>query len=157
MSQYVVAVDALACGTALKTLLQLATPSTVKAGLIEVSITFDGTVASNRPVLVTLRRQTSAGSGGASIAGNFGPNCQDEQNASTPTALTTAQQGPSGTWATEPTTGRVVRAWRVPPTSGYAHQLPLGQEIVIPYSSYLGVVVTADNAVNATVTAVWTE
>jgi hypothetical protein len=151
---YSVSVDGLATGTALKTILQIATPSGVRAKITEVGVTFDGTTASNTPVLVTLRRQTSAGTGGASITSNFGPN---PHNPDAPTANITAQQGPTGTWTAEPTTGKVLRAWRIPPTSGFIFQFPLGQEIEMAVSQWLGIVVTAANAVNCTASITWEE
>lgn len=154
MTLYKAGVDANVTGTALKTILQIATPSTVRARIIEIGCTFDGVTASAVPVLVTLRRQTSAGTGGASIATNFGPN---PHNPDGPTANVTAQQGPAGTWTGEPTTGKVLRTWRIPPTSGLVFQFPLGQEIEMAVSQYLGIVVTSAATVNCSAYFVWDE
>ncbi len=154
MALYTVGVAGLATGTALKTMLQVATPSTKRARVTKLSVTFDGVVATNTPVEVRLQRQTSAGTGSASIAANFGPNPLD---AADPAAGVTAVQGPSGTWTAEPTASSVVETWRVPPTSGLVVQYPLGQEPVMAVSDRIAVVITAAATVNATVNLTWDE
>lgn len=151
---YTAGVDANATGTALKTILQIATPAGLRAKLVEIGVTFDGVTSSAVPVLVTLRRQTSAGTGAASLAANFGPN---PHNPDAATANVTAAQGPAGTWTAEPTTGVVLRAWRVPPTSGLVFQWPLGTEPEMAVSKYLAIVVTSAATVNATAWMTWEE
>lgn len=151
---YTAGVDGLATGTALKTILQIATPSTVRAKITSLDVTFDGVTSTNIPVLVSLRRQTSGGTGSASLASNFGPN---PLNPDAPTANVTATQGPAGTWTAEPTTGKVLKVWRISPTAGITYQLPLGQEFEMAVSQYMGVVVTAGAAVNCSVSISWDE
>lgn len=144
-TQYVVSSNAVAHtgSSASKTILQIATTSSVRAKIVEWGVTFNGTTATNVPCTVFLQRQTSAGTGGVAISSNYGVNGMDEQM---PSASTTALQG---IWATtEPTAGVILCAPYVPPTSGLVIQYPLGQEPWVKVSSWLGIVVNAPNAVS---------
>lgn len=130
-------------GSAAKTILQLATTSTVRAKIVEWGVTFNGTSSSAVPCTVLLQRQTTSGTGGVAISTNYGPNAIDEQM---PAGFSTALQG---IWATtEPTAGAVLCPPFVPPTSGFVLQYPLGQEPWIKVSGFLGIVVNAGAAVS---------
>lgn len=142
---YVVSSNAVAhAGSgASKTILQLATTSTVRAKIVEWGVTFNGTSSAATPCTVLLQRQTSAGTGGVAISTNYGPNGIDEQM---PAGASTALQG---IWATtEPTAGAILCPPFVPPTSGFVIQYPLGQEPWLKVSGWLGIVVNAAAAVN---------
>lgn len=142
---YVASADAVALTAARKTVLQIASPSTLVCSIIAVDITFDGITASNVPVLVTLERQASAGTGGVALTAGWGPAPFDPN---TPATTTTALKGP---WATtEPVLTTVYKAWRINPTSGLSYQFPLDQEVVLPVSAWIALCVTAGAAVNAT-------
>lgn len=134
------------------TVLQLATPSAIPISIIAIDITFDGTSAAAVPVLVTLERQASAGTGGVALTANWGPNPLDPNDpATTCTAL-------KGTWATtEPALTTVYKSWRLSPTGGLSYPFPLGQEPVLPASSWIALVVNAGAAVNATATITWSQ
>jgi hypothetical protein len=147
---YSASADAVALTAARKTVLQLATPANIPISIVALDVTFDGVTATAVPVLVTLEQQASAGTGGVALTANWGPNPIDPNN---PATTVTALKGP---WATtEPVMSKIIKAWRVPPTSGLPYQWPLDQEPVCPASGWLAVVVTPAAAVNATATFTW--
>lgn len=147
---YTASADAVALTAARKTVLQVASPANIPLSIIGFDITFDGVTASNAPVLVTLERQASAGTGGVALTSGWGPNPFDPN---TPATTATALKGP---WATtEPVLTTVYKAWRVSPTSGLSYQFPLDQEPVIPASGWIALVVLAGAAVNATASITW--
>jgi type 1 fimbria pilin len=144
--------DAVALTAARKTVLQVATPAAIPISIIAMDITFDGVTASNVPVLVTLERQASAGTGGVALTSGWGPNPLDAVGAAT---TCTALKGP---WATtEPVLTTIYKAWRVSPTSGLSYQWPLGQEPGLPPSAWIAVVVLAGASVNACVNLTWAQ
>lgn len=97
--------EALAAATA-ETIIQLVTPSTVRARLIEFGVFFDGVTSTAEPVDVALSRQTTAGT---ASAGTVSP-----LDAGAPTGLTTAQI----TFTVEPTTTIELGRWMVHPQGG---------------------------------------
>ena len=135
---------AIATGVALvattpKTVLQIATPSTIRARASLLSIQFDGITAGNVPGLVELLRQTSSGTGTAVT-----PVATDSAApASLVTALKNHTVEPAGTTA--------VDSWTVSPNGGsllipfYGFDQP-----VLPVSGFLGIRCTFANAVNVT-------
>lgn len=149
---YVASADAVALTAARKTVLQVATPAAIPIDIIGIDISFDGVTASNVPVLVTLERQASAGTGGVALTAGWGPNPIDPN---TPSTTATALKGP---WATtEPVLTSVYKAWRVSPTSGLSYIFSLGQEPKLPASSWVAICVTAGAAVNATASITWAQ
>ncbi len=142
-----VAVDgiALAAATA-KTVLEIATPSTRSATLIQFSVEFDGTSAAVTPVKVELMRGSATITGTTITPVKFndplGPN-----------ALATAKYNATG----EGTATDLIETHRVSPTAGYEKLYPLGREPQIGVSSFLRLRLTAAAAVNAAVTIVWEE
>jgi hypothetical protein len=137
--KYVAVADGVALTAATpKTVLQIATPSTIRARVCEVVVGFDGVTASDAPVLVELVRQTSAGTGTAVTPLPLDPAAP----ASLPTALKNHSAEPSG-----PT---VLRAWRVTPAGGLFVVPFIGDEQpVVGASGWLGVRCTAAVGVNA--------
>lgn len=135
--------DAVATGTAVKTILQVAAAAQERLVIDELSITFDGTTATATPVLVQLVAQSTAGTGGTTVT-------PTEPDQASGTATVTALKGPAGTWTAEPTTGDVLREWRVPPTSGLVLQFPLGKQPRSAVGGRLAIRVTAAATVNAT-------
>jgi type 1 fimbria pilin len=149
---YTASADAVALTAARKTVLQVASPAAIPLSVIALDITFDGVTASAVPVLVTLERQASAGTGGVALTANWGPNPLDANSTAT---TCTALKGP---WATtEPVLTTVYKAWRVSPTSGLSYQWPLGQEPGLPASAWIAVVVLAGAAVNACANITWAQ
>lgn len=149
---YSASADAVALTAARKTVIQVATPAAIAIDIVGIDITFDGVSASAVPVLVTLERQASAGTGGVALTAGWGPNPIDP---SVPATTCTVLKGP---WATtEPVLTSVYKAWRISPTSGLSYLFPLGQEPKVPASSWVALTVTPAAAVNATATITWTQ
>jgi type 1 fimbria pilin len=147
---YSASADAVGLTAARKTVLQIAVPAAINISIVAIDITFDGVNASATPVLVTLERQASAGTGGVALTTNWGPNPLDPN---TPATTCTALKGP---WATtEPVLTSVYKAWRIPPTGGLLWPFPLDQEPVCPSSSWIALVVNPGASVNATATITW--
>lgn len=135
-----------ASGTAAKTILQIVTPSTVRALLEALELSFDGVLASATPVLVELLMQTDAGTGGTAVT----PVAVDRAG---PASLVTAQKGPAGTWTAEPAAGTVLWSHRVTPAgSTLLFPFPLGFGFKLNISQRLGVRVTAAATVNVCAT-----
>lgn len=139
-------------GTALKTMCQIATPSTTRAEIIEWSLSFNGTSASAVPATVQVNRQTTAGTGG--VTGTAFP-----QDLADPTALVTVLTGPlAAVWTAEPTAGNLVyQDYYTPVGLGPFLQYPLGRGIVLPVSARIAIVVTTAVAVSAAGHIVWNE
>jgi hypothetical protein len=136
--KYTATADAVAlAAAAAKTVLQIATPSTIRARLVELHVGFDGVTAANPPVLVELLRQTSAGTNTAVT-----PVAVD---AAAPASLVTSGKNHSA----EPTGTTVVAHWRLTPVGGllvipfYGDEQP-----VMAISSWLGIRCTAAQIVN---------
>ena len=107
MDVYTASVDnvALAAATA-KTVLQVATPATLRAVVREMQVSFDGVTASAVPGLVELLLQTTAGTASA--------NTPAPHDAAAPASLVTASQNAT----VEPTAGTVIRRFRISPYGG---------------------------------------
>jgi hypothetical protein len=152
MAIYTISFSGVTSGTALKTLAQMATPSTSRAEVIEWSVSFNGTNAAAVPALIQLNRQTTAGTGGVS----FTPLQQDLADpASTIVGLT----GPTAaTWTAEPTAGSIIYSdYYTPVGLGPFVQYPLGRGIVLPVSARIAIVCTAAVAVNCAGHITWNE
>ncbi len=115
-----------------KTFLQLITAATRRAWIKEIQISFKSVTATDVPVLVTLSRQSTAGTATALTAQ---PDVEGH-----PAAICTASE----LVTVEPTTGVIVREWEITPIGGtLVYQLPLGDEIEMAVSSRLGLIVTS--------------
>ena len=136
--KYVANADAVAlAATTAKTVLQIATPATIRARICALTVGFDGVTAANPAVLVELLRQTTAGTmtGVTPAALESGA----------PASLVTAQK----TATAEPTASTVIQTWRL---------TPIGGLLVIPFygdeqptlgvSSWMGIRCTASAIVN---------
>lgn len=120
------------------TVMQLITGATRKLWIEEFSISGKSVNASDVSVRVEFVRQTSVGTGSAAISGSV----IGKVGEGTPAMISTAREG----FATEPTGGtEFVRGpWYVSPVGGlYTLQIPLGNEIEMAISSWLGLRVTA--------------
>lgn len=142
-------------GVAIKTLLQVATPSTRDLIVIAWGITFDGTSAA-APIKVELVQTDVAATVTAHVAAGVQP--WNDPNA--PASLMTLGASATGfTASAEGTTTatRMLDFQQVAPNGGYATYFPLGREPKVPISKFLRVRVTAAAAVNAYCWVIWEE
>lgn len=138
MDKYSATADgvALVAATA-KTVLNLATPASIRARITGIQVSFDGVTAGNVPALVELLRQTNAGTTTSVTPVAFDP--------AAPSSLCTAGKNAS----VEPTGTTVIRSWRVSPNGGVLIVPLLGADMVtMPVSGFLGIRCTAAQVVN---------
>lgn len=128
-----------------KTIVQITNPSTQRAWIKELLVTFDGATATAVPANIRLARQTTAGT----PTGNTTPT-PVLTDAGGPAALQTAVVAGAAAWTTEPTLGDILWTPRQPPTSGIGWQWPLGDEPVIAASGRFAVVIFVAATVNCT-------
>lgn len=141
MANYTATQDAIATGTALKTMIELATPATNAAQVYHWWIDMDGVSSSAVPVLVEIVRATASIIGTAltpSRLGTIGPG----------TAQTTAKH--TGTAGSGTNLGNVIWKRRIPPTTGFDFYVPDNRLLVMDVSTFLRINVTAAATVNAT-------
>tara|TARA_R110000868_G_scaffold247205_1_gene503683 strand:- start:331 stop:840 length:510 start_codon:yes stop_codon:yes gene_type:complete len=139
-------------GTAIKTLLQVASSATITARIVEWGVSFDGSAAA-APIKVELLETSGAATVTASVSADI---CKMDAAAlaggdpvtnllpvgTTSTGYTASGEGTPGT----------CRTWDVQliaPTNQYIKQFPLGREPVIQISKFARIRVTAAAAVNA--------
>ncbi|KAB8186855.1 hypothetical protein FH608_046030 [Nonomuraea phyllanthi] len=142
-------------GTAAKTLLQIATPSTRSIKVVEWGISFDGSTAAE-PIRCELIQTDVAATVTAHVAAGVQP--YDDPGA--PASLMTL--GTSATGYTSSSEGTITATRTgdlqlISPTTLYVKQWPLGREFRVPVSKFLRVRVTAAAAVNAYTYVVWEE
>ena len=143
-------------GTSIKTLLQVATPSTTSIQVIEWGISFDGSTV-NTPVECELVDTGTVGATSltAVTPAQFGTPTGE---ASLCVGGTSATGFNSGSTAEGSITGtRYGDVQLVSPTNQYIKQFPLGSYWVVPVSHYLRIRVTAGTAVNAYAYVVYQE
>ena len=116
-----------------KTALQVASTSTDRVALMQLSMAFDGILNTAVPVLLQIMRQTSAGS----QAGGSTATIQKKDNGISTPIQTTVLDGMTA----EPTAGAVLWSTFVHPQGGVIY--PPMPEIVMAESSRVGVVLTA--------------
>lgn len=114
-----------------------------------IDMTFDGTTASNKPVLVQLIRASATGTFPSS---SVTPDVENTDPASY-TTLITAANVKYGTATAEGAVASTngLRLYRLPPTAGVLYQLPLGRGLWVPKAGFLRVRAVATAAVNVTV------
>jgi len=150
---------AITTGTAIKTMIQLATNTTTPAiRFTEWWVEFDGSTAAT-PIKVELLRHT----GGpqttltAYVAGDIAK-FNDPNAPASSIQLGTALSGYSNTTAEiTPTTAVSLETHFVPPTSGIYVQFPLGREPEVQVSAFARLRTTAGAAVNCLSGLVWEE
>lgn len=151
---------AITTGTAIKTMLQLATNTTTPAiRVVEWWVEFDGSTAAT-PIKVELMRHTSAGQTTltAYVAADIAK-VNDPNAPASGVQLGTGLSGFSNTTAEITPTGTPVslETHFVPPTSGIYVQFPLGREPEIQVAAYARVRTTAGAAVNCYAGVMWEE
>lgn len=141
-------------GTALKTMLQIAAPSTKSLTVIEWGFSFDGT--SGVPLKVELIQTDVAATVTAYTSGDLmqysGPN--DEASLC---AMGTTTSGFTASVEGTTTAARLLDYALAPPTNPWYHQYPLGNQPEVQTSKFLRIRVTAPVAVNMVCYAIWTE
>lgn len=136
---------ALVAATA-KTLIELATPSDGDNVVIGFDIAFDGVTASAVPVKVEWITYTTTGTGSAYTPNRVGQNQGKAAKTTAKNALTVEGSGSI----------TVIGNWFVPPTSGLSYLFPLGRELGMTISKFMGLRVTAPAVVNA-MANIWIE
>lgn len=142
-------------GTTIKTLLQIATPSTRSIKVVEWGISFDGSAAAT-PIRCELIQTDVAATVTAHVAAGVQP--YDDPNA--PASLMTLGTSATGYTATAEGTITATRTGDlqlVAPTTQFVRQFPLGREFRVPVSKFLRVRVTAAAAVLAYTYVIWEE
>lgn len=142
-------------GTAIKTMLQIATPSTKMIKPVWWGISFSGFVAA-APIVCELV-QTDVG---ATVTAHVAAGVQPYDDPSAPASAVTLGTGATGYTATVEGTITATRhadLKQVSPTGQYDYLWPLGREFKVAVSKFLRVRVTAAAAVNATCFVVWEE
>jgi len=142
-------------GTAIKTMLQIATPSTRPIRVVEWGISFDGSAAAT-PIKCELLQTDVAATVTAHVAAGVQPFNDPNAPASLVTLGTTAT-GYTATAEGTITTTRQGDVQFVAPTNQYIKQWPLDNEFQVPISKFLRVRVTAGTAVNCYCYVVWAE
>jgi len=150
---------AITTGTAIKTMLQLATNTTTPAiRVVEWWVEFDGATAAT-PIKVELVRhtggpQTTLTAYAATDIAKF----NDPNAPASSIQLGTALSGFNNT-TTEvtPTTAVSLETHFVPPTSGIYVQFPLGREPEVAVSTFARIRTTAGAAVNCLAGVAWEE
>lgn len=142
-------------GTAIKTLLQIATPATCELRISEWGISFDGAAAAT-PIRCELIDTNVA----ATVTAHSTSTVQPLND--TGTVLSKLTMGTTGTGYTATAEGtitatRILDYQLIAPTGLYVKQWPLGLEPEVAVSRFLRVRVTAAAAVNAVCYVVWTE
>lgn len=115
----------------LNTVLQVVAAANHRTKVQGWGISIKGTSATDPPVLVTVVRQTTAGT---MTAGAAGTDISKKNSADTETIQTTVQKNATA----EPTLGDIIESFEVHPQTGYRVFYPMGQEIVIPGGGRLG-------------------
>jgi hypothetical protein len=127
---------ALAAATA-KTVIEISAPSTSTCRVIQASVSFDASVAA-AGIKVEVVRYATTGTGTTYTPLKY--NGEGQARA----ALCTAKTNDT----VEPGTPISIEGWFVPNTAGQFWQLPLGRELYVPASTFLGLRVTSAAIVN---------
>jgi hypothetical protein len=142
-------------GATIKTLLQIATPSTRGIQVLEWGISFDGSAAAT-PIKCELLQTDVAATVVAHAAAGVQP-FNDQGAPASLVTLGTAATGYTGSAEGTITVVRMFDAQLVAPTNQYLKQYPLDQGPDVAVSRFLRVRVTAAAAVNALCYVVWNE
>lgn len=146
---------AVTTGTAIKTLLQIATPSTLEVAVLAWGISFDGAAAA-AGIQCELIETDVAATVTAHVAAGIVKQSAPAQLSSQVTLGTTAT-GYTGSAEGTITATRVFDSVFIQPTGAYVFQWPLGYEPLVSVSKFLRVRVKAAAAVNAVCWVSWSE
>jgi hypothetical protein len=140
-------------GTAIKTMLQLATPSTTDIRITEWGFTFDGAPNAIRVELI----QTDVA---ATVTAHIAAGVQPLNDPNAPASKLTLGASATGYTASAEgtiTATRYLDAVGFFSTNTFEKQFPLGHEPRLPISKFLRIRVTAAAAVNMTCYLIWKE
>lgn len=142
-------------GTAIKTLLQIATPSTSDATIVAWGLSLDG-IATAAPVKCELIETDVAATVTAHVAAGL---MKMNRPAGIASAMTLGTAATGFTASAEGTTtaSRVFDYQLVQPTNQYAWEFSLGREPVLQPSKFLRVRVTTGTAYNCVCWIMWEE
>lgn len=143
-------------GTAIKTLLQIATPSTEDLTVVAWGIDFDGTAAA-APIKVELIDTDVAATVTAHGASGIIKLNRPNDAASLVTLSTTATGFTASAEGTVGATSRLLMFRQVPPNGGYEYEFPQEMQPRMAVSRFLRIRVTAAAAVNASCWVRWIE
>lgn len=135
-------------GTAVKTMLQLATSAGNPIKVQEWGIGFDGTTAATPIQCELIDTAAVAATVTAHVAAGVVQLDTVSDGGAATLTLGTSATGYTATAEGTITATRLADLALVPPTSGYVKQLPLGNEFVVPGGRFLRIRVTAGAAVN---------
>lgn len=141
-------------GTAIKTLLQIATPATKQITIVSWGISFDGTAAAT-PGNCELIETDVAATVTAHVASGVQP-----QTPGAPASLVTlgtAATGYTGSAEGTTTVSRLLDGQLIAPTSQYIYQWVQDERPIVAVSKFLRVRVTFGAAINALCWVCWDE
>lgn len=136
-----IAGQALTAATA-KTALQVKAPTSQRIAIQQISISFDDTVNTDKPVKVVVLRQTTAGTQSGSAA-----TIKIKDNDIATAIQSTVLDG----YTVEPTPGDFHWTGFIHPQTGVIIPLPIPGEIILAGGGRLGIQCTAPNNVNVLV------
>lgn len=139
----------------LKTLIQIATPTTEDVKIVEWGISFDGTTA-GVPVQVELIDVNVAATVTAFAAADV-IKWNQPNDPGTLVTLGTTAGGYNASAEGTITSAREIASLLIPPNQPFVMQYPLGREPVVPISRFLRLRCNAPAAVNATAYIIWEE
>jgi hypothetical protein len=145
-----------ATGATIKTMLQLATPSTRQFRVIEWGISFDASAAAVPVNCELVETGAIAATVTAHVAAGVQPYNDPNASASLAT-LGTAATGYTASAEGTITATRYADLQLIAPTNQYVYQWPLAQEFVMGVSRFLRIRVTAPATVNALCYMMWSE
>jgi hypothetical protein len=150
------AIVKVATGTAIKTHLQIATPSTRKLKVVEWGCSFDGSAAATPGMVELIQTDVAATSGTAHVQG--GLQCLDDYN--DPDSAMTLGTGATGySFGTEGTitATRPLDSQLVAPTNQYVRQFFQDKQPEVGPSKFLRIRATFGTTVNGLFWIVWDE
>lgn len=147
-----------ATGTSIKTLLQIAPPSSGGRELyvVEWGISFDGSAAAT-PIECELLETDVAATVTAHVAAGIQPYNNNRSANPSQVTLGTSATGYTATVEGSITTTRYADVQLVAPSNQYVKQWPMGNEFVVGVGKFLRVRVTAAASVNAYCYVIWNE
>jgi hypothetical protein len=150
------AITPITTGTAVKTMLQIATPSTCGIRVVEWGISFDGSAAAT-PIRCELIDTNVAATVTAHVAAGVQPFNAEAGSVASLMTLGTSATGYTASAEGSITATRQGDLQLLPPTNPYVKQFPLGSEFQVGVSRFLRVRVTAVAAVLAYTYIIWAE
>jgi hypothetical protein len=148
---------AVTTGTAIKTLLQIAPPSTASLTIIEWGISFDAAALATPVKCELIETDVAATSLTAHVAAGIVKMNEAALAVASVVTLGTSATGYTAGAEGTTTASRVLDAQWVAPTNQYIKQFPLGREPTVQASKFLRVRTTVGVAVNALCYVVWSE